>query len=173
MTRGRHKLALVRSVAPVRIGVGQSAEVTLHLRNEGRGPTGLLLLEEQVPYSVGTRPRFVIDRMPPTWERKVTYRIRSDVRGRFTLGPVTVRAADPFGLVELDRAFRSTATVTVTPKVVAAAGHRAERQLDRLRATTGPATSPAAAPRTSRCASTAAATTCAASTGAPAPTPAS
>ncbi len=119
VTRGRHKLALVRSVAPVRIGVGQSAEVTLHLRNEGRGPTGLLLLEEQVPYSVGTRPRFVIDRMPPTWERKVGYRIRSDVRGRFTLGPVTVRAADPFGLVELDRAFRSTATVTVTPKVVA------------------------------------------------------
>ena len=119
VTRGRHKLALVRSVAPVRIGVGQSSEVTLHLRNEGRGPTGLLLLEEQVPYSVGTRPRFVIDRMPPAWERKVTYRIRSDVRGRFTLGPVTVRAADPFGLVELDRAFRSTATVTVTPQVVA------------------------------------------------------
>ncbi len=119
VTRGRHKLALVRSVSPLRIGVGQSAEVSLHLRNEGRGPTGLLLLEEQVPYSVGTRPRFVLDRMPPTWERTVSYRIRSDVRGRFTLGPVTVRAADPFGLVELDRAFRSTATVTVTPKVVA------------------------------------------------------
>jgi uncharacterized protein (DUF58 family) len=119
VTRGRHRLALVRSVSPHRIGVGQSAEVTLHLRNEGRGPTGLLLLEEQVPYSVGTRPRFVIDRMPPTWERRVSYRVRSDVRGRFVLGPVTVRAADPFGLVELDRAFRSTATVTVTPKVVA------------------------------------------------------
>jgi uncharacterized protein (DUF58 family) len=119
VTRGRHRLALVRSVSPHRIGVGQSAEVTLHLRNEGRGPTGLLLLEEQVPYSVGTRPRFVIDRMPPTWERRVSYRVRSEVRGRFVLGPVTVRAADPFGLVELDRAFRSTATVTVTPKVLA------------------------------------------------------
>jgi uncharacterized protein (DUF58 family) len=118
VTRGRHRLALVRSVSPHRIGVGQSAEVSLQLRNEGRGPTGLLLLEEQVPYSVGTRPRFVIDRMPPTWERRVTYRVRSDVRGRFVLGPVTVRAADPFGLVELDRAFRSTATLTVTPKVV-------------------------------------------------------
>jgi uncharacterized protein (DUF58 family) len=118
VTRGRHRLALVRSVSPHRIGVGQSAEVSLHLRNEGRGPTGLLLLEEQVPYSLGTRPRFVIDRMPPTWERQVSYRVRSEVRGRFVLGPVTVRAADPFGLVELDRAFRSTATVTVTPRVV-------------------------------------------------------
>ena len=55
--------ALVRTVEPIRIAVGQGAEVTLHLRNEGRAPTGLLLLEEQVPYALGVRPRFVIDRM--------------------------------------------------------------------------------------------------------------
>jgi uncharacterized protein (DUF58 family) len=45
--------------------------------------------------------------------------VRSDVRGRFTLGPMTVRVNDPFGLVELDRTFSSTAKLVVTPRVVA------------------------------------------------------
>ena len=89
------------------------------LTNEGRTPTGLLLLEDQVPYVLGTRPRFVVDRMGRGWRRAVTYLVRSDVRGRFAIGPMTVRVADPFGLVELDRTFPTTAPLMVTPRTVA------------------------------------------------------
>jgi uncharacterized protein (DUF58 family) len=44
--------------------------------------------------------------------------VRSDVRGRFKVGPLSVRLADPFGLVELARSFSMTDTLTVTPTIV-------------------------------------------------------
>jgi len=118
-SRGRHRLGLSRTVTPTRVTAGQTATVQLTLSNEGRTPTGLLLLEEQVPYALGVRPRFVIDRMGSRWKRTVSYVVRSELRGKFTLGPMAVRVADSFGLVELDRTFSSTTDLVVTPRVVA------------------------------------------------------
>src|ERR671921_2870754 len=116
--RSRYRLGLVRSVAPTQVTAGQQALVQIDLTNDGRMPTGLLLLEDQIPYTLGTRPRFVVDRMGPKWKRMVGYTVRSDVRGRFAVGPMRVRLSDPFGLVELDRTFQSVSTMVVTPRVV-------------------------------------------------------
>jgi uncharacterized protein (DUF58 family) len=44
--------------------------------------------------------------------------VRSDLRGKFLVGPLEIRIADAFGLVELGRAFSSSTTFVVTPKVV-------------------------------------------------------
>jgi uncharacterized protein (DUF58 family) len=117
--RSRYRLGLVRSMSPSQVSAGQQATVQLDLSNDGRMPTGLLLLEEQVPVVLGTRPRFVVDRMGPRWTRTVTYDVRSDVRGRFDVGPMEVRLRDPFGLVQVDRTFQSTSTLVVTPPVLA------------------------------------------------------
>jgi uncharacterized protein (DUF58 family) len=116
--RSRYRLGLVRSLSPAQVSTGQQATVQLDLSNDGRMPTGLLLLEEQLPHTLGTRPRFVVDQMGPTWKRGVTYHVRSDVRGRFDVGPMKVRLSDPFGLVRLERTFQSTSTLVVTPTVV-------------------------------------------------------
>ena len=116
--RSRYRLGLVRSVAPTIVAAGQQARVSIDLTNDGRMPTGLLLLEEQIPYVLGTRPRFVVDKMGPRWKRSVGYLVRSDVRGKFTIGPMKVRLSDPFGMVELDRTFQSTSSLVVTPRVV-------------------------------------------------------
>ncbi|HSR24133.1 MAG TPA: DUF58 domain-containing protein, partial [Candidatus Eisenbacteria bacterium] len=115
--RARYRLGLVRSVNPSQVAAGQQARVQLDLTNDGRMPTGLLLLEDQVPYVLGTRPRFVIDRMGPKWRRSVGYVVRADVRGKYAIGPMTVRLSDPFGLVELNRSFQSTTRLVVTPRV--------------------------------------------------------
>jgi Protein of unknown function DUF58 len=116
--RSRYRLGLVRSVAPGQVAAGQQARVQLDLTNDGRMPTGLLLLEDQIPYVLGTRPRFVVDRMGPKWKRSVGYLVRSDVRGKFDVGPMKVRLSDPFGLVELDRTFQTRSSLVVTPRVV-------------------------------------------------------
>ena len=116
--RSRYRLALVRTVNPQLVTAGQPARVTLTLTNEGRTPSGVLLLEDQVPYVLGTRPRFVLEGIGHGWRRHVTYQVRSDVRGQFEIGPMTVRVSDPFGLVELGRAFRTTVPLTVTPRTV-------------------------------------------------------
>jgi hypothetical protein len=116
--RSRYRLGLVRSVMPSQVVAGQQTRVQLDLTNDGRMPTGLLLLEDQLPYVLGTRPRFVIDRMGPRWKRSVGYLVRSDVRGKYTVGPMRVRLSDPFGMVELDRTFQTTSSLVVTPRVV-------------------------------------------------------
>ena len=116
--RARYRLALARTVTPQLVSAGQPARVTLTLTNEGRTPSGVLLLEDHVPYVLGTRPRFVVDGVGHGWHRQVSYQVRSDVRGRFEIGPMTVRVNDAFGLVELGRAFRTTVPLIVTPRIV-------------------------------------------------------
>ena len=116
--RSRYRLGLVRTLTPSQVTAGQQARVSIDLTNDGRMPTGLLLLEDQIPYVLGTRPRFVVDRMGPRWKRQVGYLVRSDVRGKFTIGPMKVRLSDPFGMVELDRTFQTTSSLVVTPRVI-------------------------------------------------------
>jgi uncharacterized protein (DUF58 family) len=99
--------------------VGGEATVTLRLENVTRLPTGLLLIEDTVPYALGVRPRFVLDRVESRGVREIDYRVRSDLRGRYTIGPLSVRITDPFGLVELTRGFTISDTLVVTPQVVA------------------------------------------------------
>ncbi|MGH3445310.1 MAG: DUF58 domain-containing protein, partial [Nocardioidaceae bacterium] len=115
--RSRYRLGLVRTVSPAQVAAGQQARVQLDLTNDGRMPTGLLLLEEQLPYVLGTRPRFVVDKMGPKWKRSVGYTVRSDVRGKYAVGPMKVRLSDPFGLVELERTFQTVSPLVVTPRV--------------------------------------------------------
>jgi hypothetical protein len=49
--------------------------------------------------------------------RDVTYALRSDVRGKYTIGPLTIRLTDPFGMCELTRAFTAIDTLVVTPVI--------------------------------------------------------
>lgn len=117
--RSRYLLSCARDIAPPRVEVGQPAHVTLRLENPGRLPTGLMLLEDSVPYVLGSRPRFVLDQLRPRWHRTVTYSLASEVRGRYSIGPLTVRLSDPFGFVEINRAFTSRQSLVVTPAVTA------------------------------------------------------
>ncbi|GGP07979.1 DUF58 domain-containing protein [Nonomuraea glycinis] len=119
VARTRYRLSCARRLDPARAEVGGEATVTLRLENVTRLPTGLLLIEDTVPYALGVRPRFVLDRVEARGVREIDYRVRSDLRGRYTIGPLSVRIADPFGLVELARAFTISDTLVVTPQVVA------------------------------------------------------
>ena len=117
VSRARYRLRSDRAVSPGRVAVGETATVTLRLANEGRMPTGLLLLEDRVPYALGTRPRFVIDHMGRRWSREVSYPARSDNRGHYVVGPLSIRVSDPFGMIELVRTFTGTTRLVVTPVV--------------------------------------------------------
>ncbi|MFC7720758.1 DUF58 domain-containing protein [Nonomuraea recticatena] len=119
VARTRYRLSCARRLDPPRREVGGEATVTLRLENVTRLPTGLLLIEDTVPYALGARPRFVLDRVESKGVREIDYRVRSDLRGRYTIGPLSVRITDPFGLVELTRAFTISDTLVVTPQVVA------------------------------------------------------
>jgi uncharacterized protein (DUF58 family) len=117
-SRSRYRLTCTRSVSPVRVPVGHTATVTLRLENASRLPTGLMLAQDTVPYALGTRPRYVLDGIERGGVRELSYPLRSDLRGKFEIGPLEIRIADAFGVVELGRSFSSRSTLVVTPKVV-------------------------------------------------------
>ncbi|MFG2980388.1 DUF58 domain-containing protein [Streptomyces sp. NPDC048258] len=114
--RTRHRVSGSRRLTPGRVPAGAEARVQLRMDNVSRLPTGLLMLQDRVPYVLGPRPRFVLDRVEPGGRREVSYRVRSDLRGRYPLGPLQLRLTDPFGLVELTRSFSTYDTLTVIPR---------------------------------------------------------
>lgn len=116
--RARYQLRCERHIIPPRVAPGQPARVTVRLENVSRISTGLLLAEETIPYSLGARPRYVLNGIERSGSREVSYQLRSDLRGKFVVGPMRVRIADVFGLVELTANFATQNTLTVTPKIV-------------------------------------------------------
>jgi uncharacterized protein (DUF58 family) len=113
----RYRIACRRSLVPARVPVGSPARVHLRLENAARLPSTPLLVEDKVPYTLGSRPRFILRRIEPGGTRRVAYRVRCDSRGRYPLGPLSLRSADPLGLFELTRSFSAQHTLTVSPKV--------------------------------------------------------
>jgi uncharacterized protein (DUF58 family) len=116
--RNRYKLSCTRSLDPRRVPVGTSSRVVLRLQNMSRLPTGTLMLEDRLPYALGSRPRVVLERLGAHQGSSVAYAVRADVRGRYEIGPLVVRLTDPFGLCELSRSFPSIDRLTVIPQVV-------------------------------------------------------
>ena len=115
--RTRYRVAGSRRLSPARVPAGSEARVHLRMDNVSRLPTGLLMLQDKVPYVLGPRPRFVLDRVEAGGRREVSYRVRSDLRGRYPLGPLQLRLSDPFGMCELTRSFSTYDTLTVIPRV--------------------------------------------------------
>src|SRR5690606_41739626 len=79
--RNRYRLACVRTCEPRRVPVGATARVRLKLQNLSRLVTGTLLLEDRLPYALGTRPRLVLERLGGMQASSVTYTVRTELRG--------------------------------------------------------------------------------------------
>jgi uncharacterized protein (DUF58 family) len=115
--RARYRIRCVRQILPGRVPAGQAASVAIQLDNVSRLPTGLLLAEDTVPYSLGTRPRFVLDRIEQGGSRRLTYPLQSDTRGKYTVGPLHLHVADTFGLVRIGSQAAPPGTFVVTPAI--------------------------------------------------------
>lgn len=120
-SRARYRLSCSRRILPARVPAGQPTELTIRLANVSWLRTGLLLAEDTLPYALGDRPRFVLDGIGAGGSKDLHYQVRSDIRGKYTVGPMQIRVADSFGLVAISRSFTTTSTLTVTPKIIALA----------------------------------------------------
>lgn len=116
--RAKYRLSCSRIITPPRVPAGHTARVVLRLENTSRLPTTLMLAEDSVPYALGTRPRYVLDKIERNGSRELTYPLRSDQRGKFEIGPLQLRIADSFGLAEITRAFSGRNAFVVTPRIV-------------------------------------------------------
>lgn len=116
--RRRYQLAAARVLSPALARAGDTVQVALEVSNRGGAGAGALLVEDQVPHALGSRPRFVLQGLRREWRRTVRYSVRSDARGEYPIGPLTLTANDPFGLLQVRTTVAGTATLTVTPRTV-------------------------------------------------------
>ena len=124
-TRRRNdSLVVTRTIHPVRLMVDQTANVEVVFENTSGRRTQLQLAEERVDYLLGDRPRFVLPPMEPGEIREFDYQIRSHVRGRHRLGPLTLRVRDPFGLATIAASLTDTTDVLVVPRIEILGGGR-------------------------------------------------
>jgi uncharacterized protein (DUF58 family) len=116
--RSRGRLSSARRLSPRRVAAGEPTEVTTRVENVSRSRARALVAEDPIPYPLGGRPRFTLDAIEPGGQRELTYQIRSDTRGKFTIGPLRARVVDAFGLVQIPwAAFGTSSTLVVTPRI--------------------------------------------------------
>ncbi|HEX2058771.1 MAG TPA: DUF58 domain-containing protein [Actinomycetota bacterium] len=114
---GKHDLAVTRRTTPERVRAGGKVKVTLEIRNQGRGPAPLLLLEDRVASDVAGRARFALHGVEPKGRRYAAYELRPPRRGHYQVGPLTLTSTDPFGLARLVSSAAPRASVLVHPRI--------------------------------------------------------
>jgi uncharacterized protein (DUF58 family) len=116
LSRVRYDLALTRAITPCRVVAGATATVTLDLQNLSPRATRILLAEDRVPHALGPAPRFLLTGLRGGRRASVTYSLRSELRGRYPVGPLRLRLADPFGMCEVIRSFTAVDCLLVAPR---------------------------------------------------------
>ncbi len=122
--RQRTTLRVDRHTSPSRVAVDERAIVTLTMTNAGTRRTPLLLAEERLNLALGDRPRFLLGQLAPGEVREVEYAVRSHLRGRHPLGPLTVVLRDPFGLTNRFAEVGSPGDIVVLPRIDSLVGGR-------------------------------------------------
>jgi uncharacterized protein (DUF58 family) len=130
------RIAVRRTTGVVHARQQQKVSIELALRNDGRLPASLLLVEDRHPSGISTvdddrgAARFVVRSLRPRQMVKLRWQAQGRRRGRYVIGPVRIRLRDPFGLAERTRRYRSTDDVVVFPAIesLEASGAKGARQ---------------------------------------------
>ena len=108
------RLELTRAAEPDRVARGESATMTLTVRNGGRLRTTNLVAEDRC----GARPVAVpLLRLRPGRDTTVSYPVPTHRRGVVSIGPLRVIRRDVLGLVSVARGYGSSARVWVHPRI--------------------------------------------------------
>ncbi|MFI5045872.1 MAG: DUF58 domain-containing protein [Acidimicrobiia bacterium] len=109
-------LAITRRVRPQRLQVGAEGRIDISIEN--RAPRATPLLTATDFFDEGRRTaRFLVPPLAPGGHARAAYRIPTRRRGRYRVGPLVVRASDPFGLASRSLASVAEIDVLIRPRV--------------------------------------------------------
>jgi len=105
-----------RSIQPQRTMVGEEARVDLSVVNRGARRTPILAVADV--FGDGARAaRFVLPPLPAGERALAAYRVPTNRRGRFAVGPLMAIVTDPFGLVRRRSRVLESDELLVRPRV--------------------------------------------------------
>ena len=114
-------LDATRAVRPARVHHGAACRAELALVNSSRRRTPELVAEESFDHG-RLEARFTVPRLEPGQTGRAAYRVPTDRRGRFPVGPLRLRLEDPFGLAWASAPAGRAGSVLVYPRVDPVAG---------------------------------------------------
>ncbi|MGS0686957.1 DUF58 domain-containing protein [Nakamurella sp. GG22] len=117
-TLRRIRLTAAHLVSPSRLDPGTTGQVVLSVTNAGSARTSTLEISEPPTVDLATGVRCLVPPLRPAHAAQTDYPIYAARRGRFLLGPPSVRVGDPFGLWEDHRTLPVRTEVLVVPSVV-------------------------------------------------------
>ncbi|WP_028851012.1 DUF58 domain-containing protein [Thermocrispum municipale] len=116
LSASRVRIGATRVLHPPRVAAGDQVDVQLELWRTGVLPAGEVLLEDRVSYSLGTRPRFIVERLPHDHRIPLHYPLRPTLRGVQQIGPLRAKVTDPFGICEFERELIKPSRLMVVPR---------------------------------------------------------
>ena len=112
----RPDLVITRRVRPARLQVGAEGRIDLTVENHGSRATPLLTATDW--FDEGRRAaRFLVPPLAAGAIARAAYRVPTRRRGRYRVGPLVVRASDPFGLTRRALTEVAEVDVLVRPRV--------------------------------------------------------
>ena len=112
----RFELEATRELRPARVHAGGASRVELTARNAGGRRSPVLAARD--PFDNGRRwARFLVAPLAPDESARAAYRLPTDRRGIFDLGPLELHLEDPFGLASASREAAPPTRLTVYPHV--------------------------------------------------------
>jgi uncharacterized protein (DUF58 family) len=114
------RLEVRRELHPPRVYAGTESRVELVLRNTGSRRTPVFNLRD--PFDGGRRQaRFLVSPLAAGESARAAYRLPTERRGIFTIGPLEASVTDPFGLASRTIRVAAASELTVYPHVDAIA----------------------------------------------------
>lgn len=105
-----------RHLHPERVHAGTDSRVELAVRNAGPRRTPVLSVRD--PFDGGRRQaRFLLAPLHPGETARAAYRLPTDRRGVYALGPLEVQFSDAFGLAAVSRVVAPATQLTVYPRI--------------------------------------------------------
>jgi uncharacterized protein (DUF58 family) len=109
----RPDLAVSREIRPERVAAGEPAFGVITLTNEARRRSPPILAAEPVARA---RVHVPIPSLAPGATFTETYRLPTDERGVYQVGPLTIGHTDPLRLMQTGRAYSTYSTLYVHPR---------------------------------------------------------
>lgn len=105
-----------RTLHPPRVHAGTSSRVDLEVRNTGARRTPVLNVRD--PFDRGWRwARFLVPPLSAKTASRAAYRLPTEERGIFDIGPLEVALSDPFGLATATFTSVGVTQLTVYPRI--------------------------------------------------------
>ena len=112
----RFDLEATRELRPARVHAGANCRVELAVRDVGARRSPVLAARD--PFDGGRRwARFLVAPLAPGEVARAAYRLPTDRRGIFDLGPMELHLEDPFGLAASAHEAAPATRLTVYPRV--------------------------------------------------------